>query len=93
VPTIVQRELTKWLARDVGDDKADQGRAFSLLCKIAPGDTGIAWAAAGMFSIHTLAAADAIVDASTRAQNADLLACDAHVEGLLGIRLIPRMAG
>ena len=29
VPTIVQLELAKWLAREVGEDKADQVVAFT----------------------------------------------------------------
>ena len=29
VPTIVQLELAKWLAREIGDDKADQVIAFT----------------------------------------------------------------
>ncbi|MGL4438513.1 MAG: PIN domain-containing protein, partial [Bosea sp. (in: a-proteobacteria)] len=42
VPTIVQLELTKWLVREVGEDKADQVLAFSLLCHVQPLDTEIA---------------------------------------------------
>jgi uncharacterized protein with PIN domain len=32
VPAIVQLELAKWLAREVGEDKADQVVAFTQMC-------------------------------------------------------------
>ncbi len=39
VPTIVQLELAKWLAREVGDDQADQMIAYTQKCVVAPLDT------------------------------------------------------
>jgi hypothetical protein len=33
VPTIVQLELAKWLAREVGDDEADRVLAFTQICR------------------------------------------------------------
>jgi predicted nucleic acid-binding protein len=85
VPTIVQLELAKWLARELGEDRADQVIAFSLLCRIAPLDTGIALAAAELCARHRLATADAIIYATALAHGAELLTCDAHFEGLEGV--------
>jgi hypothetical protein len=46
VPTIIQLELAKWLAREVGEDKADQVIAYTQMCVLAPLDTKIALSAA-----------------------------------------------
>ena len=48
VPTIVQLELAKWLAREVGEDQADQVIAFTQKCIVAPLDTRIALSAADL---------------------------------------------
>ena len=92
VPTMVQLELAKWLAREVGEDKADQVIAFTQVCRVVPLDTEIALAAAEACRAHRLATADAIVFATARAQGATLLTCDAHFDGLPGVRLIPKVA-
>ena len=84
-PTIVQLELAKWLTREAGEDRADQAIAFSQLCVVAPLDTEIALAAAEACRTHRLATADAIVYATARRYDADLLTCDAHFEGLPGV--------
>jgi predicted nucleic acid-binding protein len=90
VPTIVQLELAKWLAREVDGDLADQIIAFTLMCRIAPLDTKIALAAAELCSQHKLATADAIVYATALDQGADLLTCDAHFDGLPGVKFIAK---
>lgn len=86
VPTIVQLELAKWLAREVGEDKADQVIAFTQLCVIAPLDAKLALAAAELCAKHKLATADAIVYATAMEFEADLLTCDAHFENLTQVR-------
>ncbi len=91
VPTMVQMELAKWLTREVGEDKADQVIAYTQVCQIVPLDTDIALAAAEACRVHKLASADAIIFATARAQNATLLTCDKHFEGLPGITLIEKI--
>lgn len=91
VPTMVQMELAKWLTREVGEDKADQVIAYTQVCQIVPLDTDIALAAADACRVHKLASADAIIFATARAQNATLLTCDKHFEGLPGITLIEKI--
>lgn len=93
VPTIVQLELAKWLSRELDEDRADQVIAFSLLCRIAPLDTGIALTAAELCARHRLATADAIIYATARASGADVLTCDAHFEGLEGVRFLAKGGG
>jgi predicted nucleic acid-binding protein len=90
VPTIVQLELAKWLAREVGEDKADQVVAFTQMCFVVPLDTKIALAAAEMCSKHKLATADAIVYATALEYEADLLTCDAHFDGLPAVTFISK---
>ncbi|TCP61419.1 putative nucleic acid-binding protein [Rhodovulum bhavnagarense] len=91
VPTMVQLELSKWLTREVGEEKADQVIAFTQVCHVLPLDTEIALAAAEACRAHKLATADAIIFATARAQGAMLLTCDAHFEGLPGVTLIEKI--
>lgn len=92
VPTIVQLELSKWLVREVGEEQADQMIAYTQKCVVVPLDTGIALLAADLRRAHKLATADAIVYATARHQEAELLTCDAHFEGLPGVVLFPKGA-
>jgi len=91
VPAIVQLELAKWLAREVGEDKADQTVAFTQMCVVAPLDTKIALAAAEICSKHKLATADAVVYATALEYSADLLTCDAHFDGLPSVTFIAKI--
>ena len=91
VPTIVQLELSKWLVREAGEDKADQVIAYTQLCHVVPLDTEIALAAAEACRTHKLATADAVVFATARAHAADLITCDQHFDGLPGTILIEKI--
>jgi len=91
VPTMVQLELSKWLVREVGEDKADQVIAYTQLCHVVPLDTEIALAAADACRSHKLATADAVVFATARAHGADLVSCDQHFDGLPGAILIEKI--
>jgi predicted nucleic acid-binding protein len=92
VPTIVQLELSKWLAREVGEDQADQVIAFTQKCVVIPLDTRIALTAADLHRQYKLATADAVVYATALEQGADLLTCDAHFEKLPGVTFIRKRA-
>ena len=91
VPTIVQLELAKWLAREVGTDQADQVIAFTQTCIIAPLETHIALLAAEICVRHKLATADAIVYATALEYGAKLLTCDAHFDALPSITFIEKI--
>jgi predicted nucleic acid-binding protein len=82
VPTIVQLELSKWLLREAGEEKADQVIAYTQKCIVVPLDTRIALLAAELHRQHKLATADAIVYATAREHGAELLTCDSHFDGL-----------
>ncbi|MGD9816883.1 MAG: type II toxin-antitoxin system VapC family toxin [Hyphomonadaceae bacterium] len=89
-PTIVQFELAKWVRRERGEEKSDQAIAFSATCVVVPLDTSIAVAAARVSAEHKLPLADAIVYATARAYDADLLTCDAHFKDLPHVILIEK---
>lgn len=90
VPTIVQLELSKWLVREVGEDKANQVIAYTQKCIVVPLDTSIALLAAELHREHKLATADAIVYATARHQSAKLLTCDARFDGLASVAFFPK---
>jgi predicted nucleic acid-binding protein len=90
VPTIVQLELAKWLAREVGEDEADQMIAYTQKCVVAPLDTRIALLAADFHRQYKLATADAVVYATAREFDAELLTCDAHFETLPGVVVVKK---
>ncbi|MES2787874.1 MAG: type II toxin-antitoxin system VapC family toxin [Pseudomonadota bacterium] len=92
VPTIVQLELSKWLMREAGEEKADQVIAYTQKCVVVELDTTIALLAAELHREHKLATADAIVYATARRQQVDLLTCDAHFDGLPGVIYFPNAA-
>ncbi len=82
VPTIVQLELSKWVMRVLGDEAADRVIAYTQKCIVVPLDTRIALLAADLHRQHKLATADAIVYATARDQNADMITCDRIFESL-----------
>lgn len=90
VPTIVQLELAKWAGREAAPGKAEQIIAFTTTCLVIDLTTAIALSAAELCSIYKLATADAIIYATTRAYQADLLTCDRHFENLPGVRYLPK---
>ena len=92
MPTIVQLELAKWLAREVSEDQADQVIAFTQKCVVAPLDTRIALTAADLHRHYRLATADAAVYATALEHGADLLTCDAHFEKLPGVVFVRKTA-
>lgn len=82
VPTMVQLELSKWLVRELGEERADEVIAYTQKCVVVAMDTRIALLAAELHRQHKLATADAIVYATAQQHGADLLTCDAHFAGL-----------
>jgi predicted nucleic acid-binding protein len=85
VPTIVQYELARWLARQVSEEAASSAIAFSNECVVTPLDTRLALRAAEIANAHALAMADAIVYATAMEAGADLLTCDAHFVDMPGV--------
>lgn len=85
VPTIVQYELARWLAREVSDAESLRVMALTMQMVVVPLTTDIATKATGYAAAHKLAMADAIIYATARDLDADLLTCDAHFAELPGV--------
>jgi predicted nucleic acid-binding protein len=90
VPTIVQLELSKWLTREVGEEEADRVIAYTQKCVVVPMDTHLALLAAELQRTCKLATADAIIYATAREREVELLTCDAHFDGLPAVALFPK---
>ena len=93
VPTMVQYELEKWTLRENRPDKAQELAALSNRLNVAPLDTAIAMLAAHLSKDHGLHATDAIIYATAQIHDAELVTCDAHFEGLPGVRYYPKSVG
>lgn len=92
VPTMVQHELRKWFLRERNEEVADEVIAFTELCAVVPLDTRLALEAAELARRHKLASADAIIYATARDYEAELVTCDAHFEGLDGTVYLAKTA-
>jgi predicted nucleic acid-binding protein len=90
VPTIVQYELWRWLAREMSDAAAARAIAFSTELVVAPLTTDIATKAAAYAKLHGLATADAIIFATAKDAGADLFTCDAHFAELPGVTYVTK---
>ena len=91
VPTIVQFELAKWMAREFNQERADSVLVFSQTCEVASLGTRVALIAANVARDHKLSAADAIIYATAVDQGADLLTCDQHFAGLPSVVYIAKV--
>jgi predicted nucleic acid-binding protein len=89
VPTIVQLELAKWLARELPDLVEDVIGATDN-CRIVPLDSAIALQAAEIGRTARLATADSIIYATAIYENADLLTCDAHFQDMPNVIYRPK---
>lgn len=91
VPTIVQLELAKWLARNASANEAAEVIAYTTQCVVVDLDTSIAIRAAELGRLHKLAMADAIIYATALHMDADLLTCDAHFATLDRVVYHPKL--
>ena len=85
VPTLVQYELARWLSREMSEAAASRLMAFSTELVVVPLTTDIATKAADYAVLHKLAMADAVIFATAKETQADLLTCDAHFAELPGV--------
>jgi toxin FitB len=85
VPSIVVMEVYKHLARHRGKTLADRFLAQALQCRVVPLDEMIALAAANASLDHRLGMADAIVYATARSCQAQLVTSNTRFRGLPGV--------
>lgn len=85
VPTIVILEVSKWIMRTGDAEAENRFLAYASQCLEAPLDTRMAVKAAEIHRTHKLPTADAIVYATARTHEAELVTCDAHFDGLQNV--------
>jgi predicted nucleic acid-binding protein len=88
VPSAVIYEVYRHLAKQRGRTLADRFASQVLMRKVVPMDETIALAAANLSLDHRLAGLDAIVYATARVCQAQLVTADTHFRGLPGV-IIP----
>jgi predicted nucleic acid-binding protein len=87
VPTIVVYEVYKKLLMESGKSAADAFASDAMRRTVVPLDDVLAISAAQISLDHHLPMADAIIYASTMAQNAELITGDPHFGGLPGVMI------
>jgi predicted nucleic acid-binding protein len=90
VPTLIQFEFYKWLSRTLGEPAANEIIATTQASRVVPLTSEIALFAADLSREHSLATADAIIYATARTHNAELVTSDAHFRDLPGVRLVAK---
>ena len=90
VPTTVQYELYKWVKRESDENTALDTIALADDSLVIPLSTDIALVAADLSLSHKLAFADAVIYASARKYNVELVTSDDHFEGLPGVTCVFR---
>lgn len=90
VPTTVQYELYKWVKRESDESTALDTIALADDSLVVLLSTDIALMAADLTLSHKLAFADAVIYASARKYNVELVTSDDHFEGLPGVTYFPK---
>ena len=90
VPTTVQYELYKWVKRESDESTALNTIALADDSLIVPLTTDIALVAADLSLSHKLAFADAVIYASARKYDVELVTSDDHFEDLPGVTYVPK---
>ena len=88
VPSVVIFEVYRHLAKQRGRTLADRFASQALLRKVIPLDETVALAAANVSLEHRLNGTDAIVYATARVLQAQLVTANTHFRGLPGV-IIP----
>ncbi len=90
VPTIIQYEIYKWLAREQTVEEANRIMIFTGDCRVAELTTAIAVFAAELSSTHKLHSTDAIIYATAQLHDVEILTCDAHFKDLPNVDYSPK---
>ncbi|MBT6275188.1 MAG: type II toxin-antitoxin system VapC family toxin [Chromatiales bacterium] len=90
VPTTVQYELYKWVKREFDENTALDTIALADDSLVVPLSTDVALVAADLTLSHKLAFADAVIYASARKYNVELVTSDDHFDGLPGVTYFPK---
>ena len=88
VPSVVLYEVYKWARRERGEQVGMVAAAQLTRCHVLPLDQTTALTAADLSLEHRLAMADALVYATGRLRNAEVITSDRDFEGLPGARYL-----
>ncbi len=88
VPTIVLYEVYKKLCLGFGKNEADRFASQAMRRQVIPLDEILALAAATVSLKHKLAMADAMIYATARSCDAELVTSDRAFEGLFGVTML-----
>jgi len=88
IPTIVLYEVYKKIKRERGEETALLFSGQLSTCQVVQLTESIAYLAADMSLVHGLAMADAIVYATARDQNAQVVTGDADLKDLPGVTYV-----
>lgn len=88
VPTTLQFELYKWVKREADEEIAMGIIAIANDSLVIPLSTDIALMAADISLDYKLSFADAIIYASARKYEVEVVTADSHFEGLPGVKYI-----
>lgn len=90
VPTVVQYELYKWVKRESDENMALETIALAEDSLVVPLSNEIALLAADLTLTQKLAFADAVIYASARKHEVELVTSDNHFEGLPGVTYLQK---
>ena len=85
VPTSVQYELYKWVTRQAGIQKALEAIALTEQAQVIPLTTSISLSAADISTEYKLSFADAIIYATAKFHQAELITSDDHFKNLANV--------
>ncbi|MGZ5475547.1 MAG: PIN domain-containing protein [Thermoanaerobaculia bacterium] len=89
-PTVALYEVYKWIKRERSEEEALAAVATMQKTRIVPLTDEVALAAADLSLAARLAMADAIMLATARAHNAELLTSDSDFAGIPGVTVLAK---
>jgi predicted nucleic acid-binding protein len=92
VPTIVQYEIYKWLAREQTIEDANRILIFTGDCQVMELTTAVAVFAAELSATHRLHSTDAIIYATALMHDVNVLTCDAHFKDLHQVNYVSKLS-
>ena len=93
VPTVIQYELYKWMARNRGEEMALKVIARTQQSRVIDLDSSTALLAADVSQEHGFSFADAVIYAGARKHGVELVTSGAHFEGLPNVTFFRKERG
>jgi predicted nucleic acid-binding protein len=88
-PTLALYEVYKWIKRERSEEEATAAVATMQKTRVIDLTEEIALTAADLSLAHRLAMADAVMLATARLHDAELITTDADFEGIEGVHYLP----